>query len=133
GHGELTPLSPREHAVLRGFQELDGLSLTRFNQTFQTNLAAGKPNEWQCRAGGRYLYVCEDGLVHYCSQQRGYPGVPLADYDEARLRKENRTAKACAPMCTIACVHQASAPDHWKRNQTEAPYDGGLVQLRARS
>jgi len=23
--------------------------------------------------GARYLYICEDGLVHYCSQQRGYP------------------------------------------------------------
>jgi hypothetical protein len=25
----------------------------------------------------RYLYICEDGLVHYCSQQRGTPGTPL--------------------------------------------------------
>ena len=43
---------------------------------FQDNLADGKPNDWRCRAGARYLYVCEDGLVHYCSQQRGYPGRP---------------------------------------------------------
>ena len=32
----------------------------------------------------RYLYVCEDGLVHYCSQQRGYPGIPLEEYTIAR-------------------------------------------------
>ena len=44
---------------------------------FQDNLADGKPNEWRCRAGARYLYVYENGLVHYCSQQRGYPGIPL--------------------------------------------------------
>ena len=46
----------------------------RGSRNFQDNLADGKPNEWRCRAGARYLYVCEDGLVHYCSQQRGYPG-----------------------------------------------------------
>ena len=48
-------------------------------------LARGLPNDWQCRAGSRYLYVCEDGLVHYCSQQRGYPAVPLAKYTLADL------------------------------------------------
>ena len=35
---------------------------------------------WHCRAGGRFLYICEDGLVHYCSQQRGRPGIPLSQY-----------------------------------------------------
>jgi Radical SAM superfamily len=29
---------------------------------------------WSCRAGARYLYVDEFGLVHYCSSQRGAPG-----------------------------------------------------------
>ena len=44
---------------------------------FQNAIAKGEPNDWRCRAGSRYLYICEDGLVHYCSQQRGYPGVPV--------------------------------------------------------
>ena len=47
---------------------------------FQDNLAAGKPNDWRCRAGARYFYVCENGLVHYCSQQRGFPAVPLRNF-----------------------------------------------------
>ena len=47
---------------------------------FQANLLDGKPNDWQCRAGARYLYICEAGLVHYCSQQRGTPAIPLATY-----------------------------------------------------
>ncbi len=51
-------------------------SFTRVNG-FQHNIAAGRENNWRCRAGSRYLYICEDGLVHYCSQQRGYPGIPL--------------------------------------------------------
>ena len=71
-------------------------SYSRFNH-FQEAIANGQPNDWRCRAGSRYLYICEDGLVHYCSQQRGYPGIPLADYTtercEARVphRKELRT------------------------------------------
>ena len=54
-------------------------SFTRVN-AFQDNIAQGRPNQWRCRAGSRYLYICEDGLVHYCSQQRGYPGIPLEKY-----------------------------------------------------
>lgn len=131
GSGKLAALGPRESEVFRAFQRLDPLSITRFNRSFQDNLAAGRPNAWQCRAGGRYFYVCEDGLVHYCSQQRGQPGIPLAEYDRARLRRENRTEKACAPLCTIACVHQASAPDAWRRDQNAGRYEAGpLVHLR---
>jgi MoaA/NifB/PqqE/SkfB family radical SAM enzyme len=136
GTGKLEPLAARESAIFEAFRKLDPLSLTRFNRSFQDNLAAGRANDWMCRAGGRYFYVCEDGLVHYCSQQRGHPGIPLADYDAARLRQENRTEKACAPLCTIACVHQASAFDEWRHNQSEGRYDAKaehLVHLRVPS
>ena len=60
-------------------RKLTRRSYSRFNH-FQEAIANGKPNDWRCRAGARYLYICEFGLVHYCSQQRGYPGVPLAEY-----------------------------------------------------
>jgi hypothetical protein len=45
-------------------------------------------------AGGRFLYICEDGLVHYCSQQRGRPGIPLEQYTHDHLKREaaRRTA-----------------------------------------
>ncbi len=51
------------------------------------------------------------GLVHYCSlQQRGYPGIPIAEYTRAsaRMWRESLTAKSCAPNCTIGCVHRIS-------------------------
>lgn len=131
GSGKLAPLGPRELAVFREFQALDPFSLTRFNRSFQTNLAAGRPNHWSCRAGGRYMYVCEDGLVHYCSQQRGYPGVPLAQYSKDDIRRESRTEKACAPLCTIACVHQASTFDRFRDDQHQGHFPGGpLITLR---
>ena len=84
---------------------------------FQDNLADGKPNEWRCRAGGRYLYVCEEGLVHYCSQQRGHPGVPLTSYTVDDIRREFSTEKSCAPFCTVGCVHRVSTMDFWRSPQ----------------
>ncbi|WP_249399223.1 hypothetical protein [Chloracidobacterium thermophilum] len=87
--------------------------------TFQDNLAHGRPNRWKCRAGARYLYVCEDGLVHYCSQQRGYPGIPLINYTRDDLRREYATPKPCAPFCTLACAHRASTMDFWRDPQQE--------------
>jgi len=78
----------------------------------------GRTNDWRCRAGSRYLYICEDGLVHYCSQQRGAPGVPLGDYTRADVKREFLTAKTCSPACTIGCVHKISYIDHWRAPQT---------------
>ena len=100
--------------------------------SFQDNLVDGKPNDWRCRAGGRYLYICEDGLVHYCSQQRGYPGVPIAEYTREDVKREFLTAKSCAPNCTIGCVHRISYIDHWRAPQTStvSPGPGGLVQIQ---
>jgi len=103
---------------------------------FQDNIAHGKENDWRCRAGARYLYICEDGLVHYCSQQRGYPGKPLMEYTLDDIAREYRTAKACAPRCTVACVHQISYIDFWRGRQDLAPSTVSqatpqdLVQLR---
>ena len=78
---------------------------------FQKNLIAGRSNQWHCRAGARYLYVCEDGLVHWCSQQRGTPGIPLARYGPADLDREYQSEKSCAPHCTVSCVHRVSLLD----------------------
>jgi len=84
---------------------------------FQNNLADGLPNQWRCRAGARYLYICENGLVHYCSQQRGFPAVPLDSYTSDDIRREFGTPKSCAPYCTVGCVHRVSTMDFWRSPQ----------------
>ncbi len=120
GDGQLKPLGDREREIYDQIKNLAKGSFSRINQhnPYQRNLLAGKPNHWWwCRAGGRYLYICEDGLVHYCSQQRGYPGIPLERYGAADIRREYLTKKACAPYCTIGCVHQASIVDRWRDPQ----------------
>ena len=90
----------------------------------------GNANEWHCRAGGRFLYICEDGLVHYCSQQRGHPGIPLADYTVEDIRREAATPKGCAALCTISCVHQTAMLDEF-RERPQATLDGILDRRRA--
>jgi hypothetical protein len=95
---------------------LEKKNYSRFNH-FQEAIANGKPNDWRCRAGSRYLYICENGLVHYCSQQRGWPGTPLSEYQQADLDREFLSEKSCAPNCTVSCVHQISYIDHWRAPQ----------------
>ena len=117
GRGGLKPLSADEVRIFHQVKRMAKRGYSRLNRVFQENLAAGRPNKWRCRAGSRYLYVCEDGLVHYCSQQRGYPGIPLAEYTPADIRREHRTQKSCAAYCTVSCVHQASIVDEWRAPQ----------------
>ena len=94
------------------------LDFAHYNR-FQKNLSEGRPTAWQCRAGSRYLYVCEDGLVHWCSQQRGYPGIPLEHYRREHLERESRTIKPCAPFCTVGCVHRVAQLDELRERPVE--------------
>ncbi len=120
GSGSLKPLQPVERRVYEAMKKIGKKSYARIHK-FQDNLSLGLPNNWRCRAGARYLYICEDGLVHYCSQQRGYPAVPLENYTLEDVRREYFTKKSCAPYCTVACVHQIATFDNWRKPQTIAP------------
>lgn len=119
GGGQLQPLRPREQEVLHEVAALDRpvFSFDRYNR-FQETLARGEPYEWRCRAGSRYLYVCEDGLVHYCSQQRGRPGILLAEYSPDDLRREHASVKGCEQYCTIGCVHRVAMIDDLREHPT---------------
>ena len=136
GDGQLKPLRPEEAEVYYAIANRKKSNYAQFD-TFQDAIVKGLPNKWRCRAGSRYLYVCEDGLVHYCSQQRGFPGVPLSGYTTEDVRREYRTGKDCSPNCTIGCVHRISYIDHWRSPQTRmispgvhTPADERLVQIK---
>ena len=110
--GQIVPLDPERQRVHASISQLGrGFYSHAHDHVFQKNLIAGRANEWQCRAGARYLYICEDGLVHWCSQQRGTPGIPLAQYGPADLEREYQSEKSCAPHCTVSCVHRVSLLD----------------------
>jgi len=134
GTGHLQPLNDEERRIYHEMKAMEKSSFTRIN-AFQDNIAQGLPNDWRCRAGARYLYICEDGLVHYCSQQRGYPAIPLAKYTRDDIRREYLTEKFCAPHCTVSCVHQVSIFDSWRAPQhlaspSASPVNGDLVQIK---
>jgi MoaA/NifB/PqqE/SkfB family radical SAM enzyme len=131
GSGRLKPLGSVERKVYDDVSAAINGPLQVFKnlysgiRSFQDNLADGRSNQWRCRAGARYLYICENGLVHYCSQQRGYPAVPLDTYTVDDIRREFDTPKPCAPYCTVGCVHRVSTMDFWR-----SPQDARLLNAR---
>src|ERR1700733_9530354 len=119
-NGQLKPLGEREQSIFEEIMELGKRSFSRFNE-FQHNVARGREHNWRCRSGSRYLYICERGLVHWCSQQRGYPGIPLAQYSPEMRHREYSTEKFCAPRCTVSCVQQVGILDNWRDPQNLKP------------
>jgi MoaA/NifB/PqqE/SkfB family radical SAM enzyme len=115
--GQLLPLDEPQRQILEETVRIGNstFDFARYNR-FQRNLSYGRPNEWQCRAGSRYLYVCENGLVHWCSQQRGYPGIRLEEYGTEHLKREYDSLKSCAPFCTVGCVHRIAQLDELREN-----------------
>jgi MoaA/NifB/PqqE/SkfB family radical SAM enzyme len=127
--GQLQPLGETQREVYEEFLGHKGslFSFAHFD-SFQHNISHGLPNNWHCRAGGRFLYICEDGLVHYCSQQRGKPGIPLESYTVEDLRREAAKPKGCAPFCTISCVHQTAMLDDFRQHPRETLH--GILDRR---
>jgi MoaA/NifB/PqqE/SkfB family radical SAM enzyme len=120
--GQLQPLQDKERTVYEQIhaERKPAFWAFAYDNLFHKNLALGRPNEWHCRAGSRYLYICEDGLVHYCSQQRGYPAIPLEKYTSEDLEREYWTQKSCAPYCTVSCVHRVAMIDLVRDKPREA-------------
>jgi len=129
GSGQLQPLSPAQTSVYdRVFGLGSGLFSFAHYDGFQRNIVRALPNQWHCPAGGRFLYVCEDGLVHYCSQQRGFPAIPLETYGQEDLIREGTKPKGCAPFCTISCVHQTAMLDSFRTRPRQTL--SGIIERR---
>jgi MoaA/NifB/PqqE/SkfB family radical SAM enzyme len=126
--GQFRPLNPKQQEIFSTIMRWGKRSYSRFNR-HQKYVAQGISRDWRCRAGSRYLYVCEDGLVHYCSQQRGYPGIPLEKYTPQHLYHEYHTVKSCAPRCTIQCVQHIALLDNWRDPQTRPAFEQPLEPI----
>ncbi len=128
--GTLKPLTAEQ---LRAYDQVTKISPSWVHslnyRLFQKNLMHGRPNDWKCRAGARYLYVAEDGNVHWCSQQRGYPGIPLLQYTREDIRREFHVEKSCSAVCTLSCVHQMSMFDRYRGAQTQGRRDASLARV----
>ena len=120
--GQLKPLNPEQRDVLTRIDALSkgkGFSAAWHNP-WRENLIRGLPNDWHCGAGGRHLYICEEGLVHYCMAQRGYPAIPLEAYTREDIERETKAKKDCAPYCTIFCIQRVALIDRVRENPRKA-------------
>lgn len=93
----------------------------RFSESggYRERLLAAQPAPFKCRAGARYLYVDEYGLVHWCSQKKSLFAKPLLDYTSADLAAQFHTPKPCTDYCTVGCVRSTSAYDEWRRQKAD--------------
>jgi len=129
GHGQLA-LSPEQANEYAAIKAMIGRRFARavdYRDKLMTEGAA----PFKCRAGSRYLYVDEHGMVRWCSQTRDRWGVALGDYSFSDLRRQFATKKDCSAACTVGCVRNSSAPDRW-RGQPHAQPEAPLVQLRTK-
>jgi hypothetical protein len=119
--GRLRPLNDVQQKVIADIDRVSKplFSFIRYNP-WRANLAQGLPNDWHCPAGGRHLYICENGLVHYCTAQRGYPAIPLSQYTFADVERESKAKKSCAPYCTIACIQRVALLDELREQPKQA-------------
>ncbi len=69
---------------------------------------------FRCRAGARYLYIDEMGMVRWCAQTRSGFGKILLDYSLDDLRQQFYSWKSCSTKCSVGCVRTASAFDEWR-------------------
>lgn len=86
----------------------------RTGEGWEQDMLQDGSSPFKCRAGGRYLYVDEFGLVSYCSQRRGAPGIDLLEYTQDDVERAFYQPKGCEAQCTIGCARRASAFDEWR-------------------
>ncbi len=112
GEGRLR-LAPVELRAYRQVQRLIGRA-SREAGDYRERLIRDGEAPFHCRAGARYLYVDEDGKVHWCSQTRGLFARDLVTYSLEELERQFKARKPCEAGCTVGCARTASAYDAWR-------------------
>src|SRR5580692_2589309 len=56
GDGQLRPIGDRERAVFLAMKDFEKRNFSQINY-YQDAIAHGRPSNWRCRAGARYLYI----------------------------------------------------------------------------
>lgn len=86
-----------------------------FDEEYGNQLLSGEKPDWHCRAGGRYLYIDEQGLVQFCSAKRGSLAKNLSQYSPADLKYYGNMKKNCEKGCAINCVYRTSYLDNYPK------------------
>ncbi len=91
-----------------------GKPFTFLDYEYGKQLLSGETPDWKCRAGARYLYVDEHGLVQLCASQLGRLAKPLVEYTQADLNANAKTYKGCEEGCSVGCAFRCSLVDNDK-------------------
>lgn len=101
----------------------------RFGEGWEYEMIRAGKSDWKCRAGARYLYIDENGIVSYCSQRRGEPGIPILEYGRKEMRQFFTERKGCEEGCTLSCVRRASSFDGLRFQEKETRSQSTKVPL----
>ena len=107
-------LSSEELAVYAEVKQLFGHRATEEAHGYRERLIQNGEAPFRCRAGARYLYIDEFGMVRWCAQTRMAFGKRLSAYALEDLRQHFYSEKACSDKCSVGCVRTASAFDQWR-------------------
>jgi MoaA/NifB/PqqE/SkfB family radical SAM enzyme len=116
-HGQLG-LSAEELAVYAEVKHLLGRRATEDAHAYREQLIEQGEAPFRCRAGARYLYIDEFGMVRWCAQTRQSFGKKLSEYDVEDLRRHFYSGKACSATCCVGCVRTVSALDQWRTQRS---------------
>jgi MoaA/NifB/PqqE/SkfB family radical SAM enzyme len=102
--------------MLRDYEDFISFSGKRAKESknYRYRLVHGQDAPFKCRAGARYLYIDENGIVHRCSQSMEKFKKPLESYTWSDLKEQFYTYKPCNAKCTIGCARTASRFDEWR-------------------
>ena len=112
-------LNAEELAVFERIKKLIPRSFPEFSD-YRYEMIRNGTAPFKCRAGSRYLYVDENGIVSWCSQTRDAFSKPILEYKLEDLKREFYTYKSCQDKCTLGCVRSASQVDNWRRQDKPA-------------
>ena len=102
---------------LRSFRNVVGMLPKRWREPsdYRERLIRQGSAPFKCRAGSRYLYIDEYGMVNWCSQTRTVWSKPLMGYTLNDLREQFYKYKSCHATCTLNCARSQSYFDNWRR------------------
>ncbi len=105
-------VSGQEYLDLWNHHFDEGTPFTFIEYKYGKALLEGKKPKWKCRAGSRFLYIDEFGMVQYCSATRGQLNKPITEYTREDLEHYHHTYKGCEEGCALLCCYRDSMLDN---------------------
>jgi MoaA/NifB/PqqE/SkfB family radical SAM enzyme len=110
-HGQVKVHGPAFESIWKRHYS-EGRPFSFLEQEYGGRLLAGERPTWTCRAGSRFLYIDENGMVELCSGQRGRLGKPITEYTTDDLDEQRSSRKGCEEGCSILCAYRDSLWDN---------------------